>query len=83
VFERCDGGGDAVESPIGILPGKAGISTEGLDVSDADMAELLRVDVDEWKAELPDIRAHFETYGERMPKELWAQYEALEKRLGA
>jgi phosphoenolpyruvate carboxykinase (GTP) len=83
VFERCDGGGDAVESPIGILPGKNGISTDGLDVSDADMAELLRVDVDEWKAELPDIRAHFETYGERMPKELWAQYEALEKRLGA
>ncbi len=83
VFERCDGGGDAVESPIGILPGKNGISTDGLDVSDADMAELLRVDVDEWKAELPDIRAHFETYGERMPKELWAQYEALVKRLGA
>jgi phosphoenolpyruvate carboxykinase (GTP) len=83
VFERCDGEGDAVESPIGILPGRTGISTDGLAVSDADMTELLRVDVEEWKAELPDIKAHLEQFGERTPKELWAQYEALEKRLGA
>ena len=81
VFQRCDGEGGAVETPIGILPAKGAISTEGIDVSSDDMDELLRVDVVEWRDELPDIKAHFEQFGDRMPKELWAQYEALERRL--
>src|SRR5580658_5971678 len=51
VFERCEGSGDAVESPIGYLPGPTGIPTDGLEVSRADLDELLRVDVDEWRDE--------------------------------
>lgn len=31
------------------------IDTNGLDVSDKDMAELLRVDPDEWNKEVPAI----------------------------
>src|SRR5947207_14486936 len=49
VFERVSGRGDAVETPIGYVPGANGIPTEGLDVPAADMAELLRVDPEEWR----------------------------------
>ncbi len=60
VFARCAGHGAATETPIGLIPpvGGEGIDTRGLDVSDEDMAELLRVDVEEWKTQLPQFRAH-------------------------
>ena len=41
VFDRVNGGGDAVESPIGWLPAPGAIDVTGLDISEADMAELL------------------------------------------
>ncbi|MGH9296925.1 MAG: phosphoenolpyruvate carboxykinase domain-containing protein, partial [Acidimicrobiales bacterium] len=81
VFERCGGRGEAVETPIGYLPAKGAIPTEGLDVSDADMEELLRVDVDEWKAEVPLIAEHFARFGDRLPAALRSQLDALERRL--
>ena len=34
-----------------------------------------------WRAELPGIRAYFESFGERMPRELLEQLDALEARL--
>jgi phosphoenolpyruvate carboxykinase (GTP) len=82
VFERCAGEGEAVETPIGYLPAAGAIPIDGLDVSDEDMAELLRVDVDEWRAEVPDIERHYEQFGDRLPAELRTQLEALRSRLG-
>ena len=82
VFARCAGHGAATETPIGLIPpvGGEGIDTRGLDVSDEDMAELLRVDVEEWKAQLPQFREHLAKF-DRLPDELNAQLEALEQRL--
>ena len=82
VFERCAGRGAAAETPIGLLPTASAIPTEGLAVSAADMAELLRVDVDEWRDELPSLEEHYATFGDRLPAELTDQLEALRKRLG-
>jgi phosphoenolpyruvate carboxykinase (GTP) len=81
VFRRCEGTGEATETPIGLLPAPGALNTEGLDVDAADIAELLRVDAEEWKAELPAIHEHFATFGARLPQELAAQVEALERRL--
>ncbi len=47
------------------------------------MEELLTVNKDEWKAEAKSIRAHFESYGPKMPKELFDELDALEARLNA
>ena len=44
------------------------------------MAELLRVDVEEWKAQLPQFREHLAQF-DRLPRELDAQLAALEARL--
>jgi phosphoenolpyruvate carboxykinase (GTP) len=82
VFARCAGHGAGAETPIGIIPpvGREGLDTRGLDVSDRDMAELLRVDAAEWKAQLPQFREHLERF-DRLPDELLAQLRALEERL--
>jgi phosphoenolpyruvate carboxykinase (GTP) len=82
VFERCAGRGEAVETPIGLLPSEGAIPSEGLDVTPADLAELLRVDADEWKAEVPSISGHFDALGDRLPPELRDELDKLEKRLG-
>jgi phosphoenolpyruvate carboxykinase (GTP) len=81
VFERCAGTGKAVSTPIGYLPAPGAIPAEGLDISDEDMAELLRVDREEWKAEIPLIGEYYAQYGSRMPQALRDQLEALSSRL--
>ena len=81
IFRRCDEEADAVETPIGRIPAAAALDAEGLDVSASDLRSLLEVDPEEWKAELPLIREHFATFGERLPQALRAQLAALEKRL--
>jgi len=84
VFARCAGHGAAVQTPIGVMPpvGRDGLDTTGLDISDEDIAELLRVDVEEWKAQLPHFREHLGKF-ERLPEELDEQLRALEQRLSA
>ena len=82
VFERCAGTGAAVETPIGLLPPAGGIPTDGLDISESAMAELLRVDPDEWRAEVPSIEEHFARFGDDLPPALTAELDALRARLG-
>ena len=81
VFERCAGRGDAEETPIGFVPKKAAINVEGLNVTDADLNELLTVNLDEWRTEVGSIREHYATFGDRLPAPLHAQVDALEARL--
>jgi phosphoenolpyruvate carboxykinase (GTP) len=84
VFARCAGHGAAVETPIGVMPpvGPQGLDTSGLDISDEDIAELLRVDIKQWKAQLPHFHEHLAKF-ERLPRELHEQLHALEQRLSS
>ncbi|MGH9054295.1 MAG: phosphoenolpyruvate carboxykinase domain-containing protein, partial [Acidimicrobiales bacterium] len=81
VFERCAGRGDAVKTAIGYLPAKGAIPTEGTGMSDDAMDELLGVDVEGWRAELPSIAEHLDHLGDRVPSQLHDQLSELEKRL--
>jgi phosphoenolpyruvate carboxykinase (GTP) len=82
IFERCDGSGAAVETPIGWMPAADAIAPPA-GVTAEDMRELLTVDIDGWKAEIEDVRSvHYPKFGARMPKELIEQLEAISKRLG-
>ena len=81
IFRRCDGEADAVETPIGLVPAPGSIETEGLDLSAAEMKELLKVDPEEWKVQLPQIHQHYASFGDALPDELRRQLDALEQRL--
>ncbi len=82
IFERCNGTADAVDTPLGKMPTTDGLDTEGLDVGAADIEELLRVDVEGWKSEIPSIKEHYQTFGDKLPAGLKEELVALEKRLG-
>jgi phosphoenolpyruvate carboxykinase (GTP) len=83
VFRRCDGEVEADETPIGQVPAAGSIELDGLDVSADDMAQLLEVDPEEWRKELPAIHQHFARFGDSLPTELRDQLADLERRLDA
>ena len=80
--ERVDGKAEAVQTPIGLLPRLGGLDLKGLKIDERDIQELLRVDLDAWKAEIPDIEKHFAQFGDRLPARLRKQFAELKKRLG-
>ena len=84
VFDRCDGKDNAVKTQIGWMPKDGAIDVSGLNVSHDAMQEILSVDVEGWKKEIADVRAnHYPKFGDKLPKELMAEMEALENRLNA
>jgi phosphoenolpyruvate carboxykinase (GTP) len=82
IFDRCAGTGKAVDTPIGFLPTPDAISRpQG--VSEEDMKEILKVDIEGWKAEIADVRQnHYPKFGDKLPPQLYAELDAIEKRLG-
>jgi phosphoenolpyruvate carboxykinase (GTP) len=80
--ERVDGKVGAKETSIGLLPNEGDLDLGGLDIAPENMRELLRIDSDAWKAEIPDIERHFAEFGSRLPERLTGQLEELRKRLG-
>jgi phosphoenolpyruvate carboxykinase (GTP) len=81
VLERVAGSADAVDTAIGRVPTPEAIDTTGLSVSDDTLAELLKVDNEAWRAEIPLIEEHFSFVGERLPGEMADELRELEKRL--
>jgi phosphoenolpyruvate carboxykinase (GTP) len=81
VVERIQGSGGSVDTPIGRVPSADALDTSGLDLDRATLEQLLSVDADSWRAELPQIDEHYAKLGDTVPAELRAQLTALEKRL--
>jgi Phosphoenolpyruvate carboxykinase (GTP) len=82
IFRRCENAADAVETPIGLLPTEGALNTEGLDISEDAMRQLLHVDSDLVRRQLPQLKEHLAKFGDKLPPEISAQLEALEQRLG-
>jgi phosphoenolpyruvate carboxykinase (GTP) len=81
VFRRCNGEGETVETPIGLVPAAGEIDTEGLEISDEQLQQLLTVDENKLKSEIEQVKEHLATFGDALPPELSAQLEKLESRL--
>jgi phosphoenolpyruvate carboxykinase (GTP) len=81
VFDRVEGDGRAIDTPIGRLPAADALNVEGLRLRDGALEELFAVDTGSWKHELPLIEEHFAIFGDRLPAELREQLGALAARL--
>ncbi len=80
IFERCEGKGSVISTPIGNLP--KDIDFDGLKMTDDDKKLLLSCDIEGWKGVVPAIKKHFETFGSKLPAALKTQLKDLENRLG-
>ena len=83
VCNRLSGTGEAVETPIGLVPAPGAVDCTDLAVDEATMARLVEVDNSSWRAELSLIEAHLDRIGKRLPDEIPRQLDALRTRLGA
>jgi phosphoenolpyruvate carboxykinase (GTP) len=83
VFERCEGTGKAIETPIGNLPAPDQLDVSGLDLDPEDVRTLLQVDLQGWLDEVPLMREHFARFGDHLPEELAAELDRLEAELRA
>ncbi len=81
IFERCEGDAEAVETPIGNLPEIDALEFDDVDVDENTMAELLRVDIDGWLAEIPLIEEYYARFGDHLPQALREEVKQLKQRL--
>ncbi len=83
VVERVQGTAKAIDTPIGRLPAPGGLDLSGLDVSEAALTDLLRVDIEGWTNEVPLMKEHFDQFGPKLPQGLRDELAALEQRLAS
>jgi phosphoenolpyruvate carboxykinase (GTP) len=82
VFERCAGTAEGVETAVGIVPAAGALDVDGLDISESDLEQVLTVDPEAFKAQLPQVREFLAKFGDDLPAEISAQLTAFEERLG-
>jgi phosphoenolpyruvate carboxykinase (GTP) len=81
VFRRCEGEGETFETPLGLLPSIGDLDLQGLDISPDALDELLTVDDHAVRQQLPQIEEHLAKFGDSLPDEIRAQFNALKDRL--
>jgi phosphoenolpyruvate carboxykinase (GTP) len=81
IAARVNGRGAAVDTPIGLVPAESALDWDGLDLAADEKRLLLDVDRAEWAGEVPEIRAFFERFGDRLPPELARSLATLEEDL--
>ncbi|HEY6738048.1 MAG TPA: phosphoenolpyruvate carboxykinase (GTP) [Actinopolymorphaceae bacterium] len=82
IVDRIEGRGSAVDTPIGAVPAPDALDLSGLDLPADAVEALLRVDPEEWRAELPLIEEWFGKIGDRLPAALRKELDGLRSRLG-
>ncbi len=80
--ERIDGKVGAKKTPIGYLPNYSDLDLGGLNIPQENIKELLGVDVEAWKLEIPKMEKYFSQFGDHLPKRLRNQFDELRNRLG-
>ncbi len=81
VIERLEGSAAAVETPVGHVPTQDSLDTEGLGLTDEQIAAVLAVDTKEWRAEIPQIAEWFDKIGDTLPSTMRDELETLKRRL--
>jgi len=82
IIRRIEGQADAVETPIGRLPVLSEMDLDGVDITEADLEELFRLDPESWMAEADLTEEYFAQFDDRVPAELRDQLQGLRNRLG-
>ena len=81
IIDRVHGRVQARETPLGLIPDLKDLDLSGLDIPKEDMEKLFRIDRAGWKKEVGDIGEFFKKFGDRMPKEMWEELDAMKAKL--
>ena len=81
MIERIAGKADANATVIGNVPTSDSLDLSGLSIDSKQLEQLLSVDPAAWDEESNSHKAFLEKFGDKMPAELWQQYEAFKARI--
>jgi phosphoenolpyruvate carboxykinase (GTP) len=81
ILARCRNEVEAVETPIGHVPNPKDIDMTGLNMPNGAMDKLFAVIGKDWLAEVDAVGKFFDSFGTRMPDEMWRQHDLLRGRL--
>jgi phosphoenolpyruvate carboxykinase (GTP) len=81
MIDRINNKVEAKETPIGRVPHMKDIDLTGLNIPKENMEKLFNVDIQGWKRESADIEEFFKKFGDRMPKEMWDELNAMKAKL--
>ena len=81
IFDRCNDAAPASDTAIGRVPEPGALPLDGLALAPGALDELIAVDTDAWRTELPLIETHYEQFGDRLPQTLRDELDVLAKRL--
>jgi phosphoenolpyruvate carboxykinase (GTP) len=70
IFERCEGTGEALDSPVGLLPKDFNAQKE-----------LFEIDPSLWKKEVKGLREYYKLFGGHLPEGILEELNNLEKRI--
>jgi len=81
IAERCRNEGAARETAIGWVPTIEALDAADLGLQQAAVDALLRIDRDEWQTEAADRDKYLRSFGNKLPRELLEENDALRRRL--
>ncbi|QQU88675.1 phosphoenolpyruvate carboxykinase (GTP) [Corynebacterium glucuronolyticum] len=81
ITQRIEGEVEAEETPAGLTARFEDLDLTGLDYEEDDIRESLTAPVEKWRADIEDNEQWLEHLGDRVPKELWDEWEKQKARL--
>ena len=81
IADRVDGKVGAIETAIGLVPGKQDLDVSGLDMDSSTLETLLSIDPAAWRQEVDAIGKYLDEYGSRVPSQLREELKGVAKRL--
>ena len=81
IVQRMAGEVEADETPAGFTARFEDLDLTGLDYEEEDIRECLTAPNDKWRADIEDNEQWLKHLGDRVPQELWDEWEAQKARL--
>ena len=83
ILKRADEKIDAKETEIGYIPYAEDINIEDCDINKETLESILKVEKDYWLDDIESIREFYAKFGDKLPKKLAEEIDAMEARLKA
>ncbi|HJE84669.1 MAG TPA: phosphoenolpyruvate carboxykinase (GTP), partial [Corynebacterium amycolatum] len=81
IIDRIEGRVGAKETVVGHTAKAEDLDLTGLDIDFADVKEALKAPAAKWQGDLPDNEEWLKFLGDRVPQEVWDEFEALKARI--
>lgn len=80
MFNRLDNKASAYETQLGWSPNFNDLDVEGLNLTEAQYAGLMKLDDEQWMKEVDSHREFFRTFGDDLPTDFITMYENLKMK---